>query len=534
MGAVEVQSTAAPTTGTVTVSKYLVGPEAANVPGASPYSVTLTCGSKVLTPQNVVAGGTTTFANVPAGACTLGEDATKLPVSDGISWAAPVFLPPNTLTVYGGLVTNATIGNSASAAGSVVITKVVAGPAAVAGLVPSDVPFYITLICGSTNMGTQMIFVGQAATFLNAPAGSCTVSESPPDGVEGGAFDWAAPSFSPSATFTVTKAGTTKATVTNTANILPNTVLVNVIQNGTASAERGSYFPYSISLTCAGHAAVVMNAYAAQPAVFLNVPNGSCTLAETAPTALGITFATPTFSPSATLTITTGSTPSVTVTNTMNWIPDTVVVEVEVVGPAASSVPQSTTFPVTLACGSKMLSANVTNTGFAFTSVPVGTCTLKQGTLPIVSGVVWGTPTYPSVSFPVPEAGSPAPVFILITNTANTTTLTTGSIIVGSGVEGTAQGSVPFNTGLTLVMVCGTNAPIRMTSTIDGEVTFSGLPVGNCSLTQGALPNIPGIEWGAPEYFPGQTIGVVTGGTSTATVINTAEEDTIFRDGFGG
>ena len=235
-----------------------------------------------------------------------------------------------------------------------------------------------------------MIFVGQAATFLNAPAGSCTVSESPPDGIEGGAFDWAAPSFSPSATFTVTKAGTTRATVTNTANILPNTVLVNVIQNGTASADTGSYFPYSISLTCAGHSAVVMNAYAAQPAVFQNVPNGSCTLTEAAPTALGLTFATPTFSPSATLTITTGSTPSVTVTNTMNFVLDSVLVGVEVAGPAASSVPQSTTFPVTLTCGSRVLSANVGEMGAAFTSVPVGTCTFKEGTLPTIGGVVWG------------------------------------------------------------------------------------------------------------------------------------------------
>jgi hypothetical protein len=73
-----------------------------------------------------------------------------------------------------------------------------------------------------------------------------------------------------------------------------------------------------------------------------------------------------------------------------------------------------------------------------------------------------------------------------------------------------------------------------MTTTMSGEVEFSGLPVGDCSLTQGALPNIPGIEWGAPLYYPGQTLSVVAGGTTIGELVNNAGDDKIFSDGFGG
>jgi hypothetical protein len=78
--------------------------------------------------------------------------------------------------------------------------------------------------------------------------------------------------------------------------------------------RRETSFP--ITLTC-GATVLNANATTATPAVFTRLPPGNCTVAEgTLPTIAGVTWGTPTYDPSATVTVTSGANAAVTVTNT--------------------------------------------------------------------------------------------------------------------------------------------------------------------------------------------------------------------------
>ncbi|MEI2781933.1 MAG: DUF1566 domain-containing protein [Candidatus Competibacter sp.] len=92
------------------------------------------------------------------------------------------------------------------------------------------------------------------------------------------------------------------------------TVSKTVAGAATGSVPAGTSFP--ITLTC-GATVLNANATTATPAVFTRLPPGNCTVAEgTLPTIAGVTWGTPTYDPSATVTVTSGANAAVTVTNT--------------------------------------------------------------------------------------------------------------------------------------------------------------------------------------------------------------------------
>ncbi len=527
IGALETQPTPPATTGTVIVSKYLVGPQAGNVPGSTQYKLSLTCGSTVLGPFNVLAGGNVSIPNVPVGNCTLSENTAALPSIAGVGWAAPIYLPNAVISITGGLTTAATVGNTANARGSVIVSKVVNGPAMALGLVP-DYSYHVFLTCGSTVLGPQEVYNNGSTTFLNAPAGSCTVSEEPPGST--GNYAWVAPVFTPSASVTVTAAGTQQVAVTNTAILPPNSVLVTKTLQGSAASYVSSYDSYPVTLTCNG-SPITKYVSPAIPVVFTNVPTGSCTLSEgTAANVLGVTWGSPSFNPSATINMTAGGSPAVAVTNTASLIPRAVVAHVDLYGSAASNVPFSTTFPIKLTCGSTQLSQNVGYLGVVFTNVPIGTCTLGTGTLPTIAGVVWGTATFlPSTTIQVTATNT---LFVEAVITANTSATGTGSAVVYENTVGPAANSVPASTNFPISLTCGNNPSINTTVTRSSPTTIPGLSVGSCVLSQGALPIVQGVTWSAPTYYPGQTLSIVAGGTTLDFLTNTANGDTIFVGGF--
>ncbi|HRW65146.1 MAG TPA: IPTL-CTERM sorting domain-containing protein [Candidatus Competibacter sp.] len=100
-------------------------------------------------------------------------------------------------------------------------------------------------------------------------------------------------------------------------DLLLGAVTVSKTMAGAAagSVPAGTNFP--ITLTCGATTLGPLNATTAAPVLFTNVPPGICTVSEgTLPTIAGVTWDSPTYAPSETVTVTAGATTPVAVTNT--------------------------------------------------------------------------------------------------------------------------------------------------------------------------------------------------------------------------
>lgn len=524
IGAVEVQTAAQPTTGTVTVYTYLEGPEAGSVPTNTQYSVSLTCGTTTLPAQNITAGGSTVFHSVPTGICTLSENTANLPVIAGVLWAPPTYLPQASLLVNGGDNTNATVVNRASGDGIVVVKSQLAGAAYTNGLISKDsVPFTYTLTCGPTILSLD-IPVGDEGQFNDVPAGSCTLAGGPKFG--GYSFTFDATTFAPSGALTVVKNQTQTIHATIHTDLLPNSVAVFAKVTGNATQSVGNV-PYQFTLTCGAYTST-SNASPISPWVFTNVPVGSCALTQLAFPYPGVTFGAPTFSPSANFTMTANGAAVITATETATFTPNVVAVFNDVVGPAANHLGPGDMFTIKLTCGGTALTQSISGFSFAiFNNVPPGACSLSE-TLPTVSGIVWGTP---NVSPPFTmTAGANHQLSVI--NTANSSVLTTGTIDAFIDVTGSAVNSVSFDAPFSVSVVCGNNAPINVVASRNKQPTFSGLPPGPCSIAVGSPPPIAGVAWSAPTYYPSRTATVIASATALVNINFAAQVDAIFKDDF--
>lgn len=115
-----------------------------------------------------------------------------------------------------------------------------------------------------------------------------------------------------------------------------------------------------------------------------------------------------------------------------------VTVSKTVTGAAMGSVPAGTNFPIKLTCGGAVLGPKdaTTTTPAVFTNVPVGNCTVAEGTLPTITGVIWGTPTFNPRSPVAVNAG--VNTVVTVTNTANIKTyaiITTADPVAGGTVS---------------------------------------------------------------------------------------------------
>ena len=178
--------------------------------------------------------------------------------------------------------------------GSLTLSKVLTGgPAGYTG------PFTINYDCndGTAHDGSKSVSAGATSSAITGiPTGTqCTISETPPTAPTG--YTFGAPSFSPSATVTITnKDQTVNVQTTNTLTRDTGSLKLSKALTGGPEGYTG---PFTIHYACdqAHTGDVSVNAGSFQ--TISGIPTGTqCTVSETPPTApTGYTFGTPTFSP---------------------------------------------------------------------------------------------------------------------------------------------------------------------------------------------------------------------------------------------
>ncbi|MBM7831608.1 choice-of-anchor A domain-containing protein [Agromyces cerinus] len=160
--------------------------------------------------------------------------------------------------------------------------------------------------------------------------------------------------------------------------------------------------------------------------------------------------------------------------------------------------------------------------------LPDGTVVhLREVDLQAVPGVEWGTPT---ISPDVVTIASGKVVHVTVTNTANTNAPSAvGGFSVAKALGGEASALVPGDTEYTVqyrYLLDGESVTGALTVRADGVVVDGpqGLPIGTVvEFTEIDLPEIDGVEWGAPVFSP-ETVTIADGASTLVTVTNTATD----------
>ena len=189
-----------------------------------------------------------------------------------------------------------------------------------------------------------------------------------------------------------------------------------------------------------------------------------------------------------------------------------VTVSKTVTGAAAGSVPAGTNFPITLTCGATTLGPlNATTAASAvFTNVPLGNCTVSEGTLPTIAGVTWGTPTFNFSATVTVTAGATTPV--TVTNTAEVTTyaITKNVSPAGSGTVNCDTDPVPYNGSSN----CSASANAGYTfANWSDDCTGSGA----CTLNNVTTPKTVTAHFTLNNYAITATANPTAGGTVSCT-----------------
>jgi hypothetical protein len=96
-----------------------------------------------------------------------------------------------------------------------------------------------------------------------------------------------------------------------------------------------------------------------------------------------------------------------------------------------------------------------------------------------------------------------------------------GAVTVSKALSGTATASVPAGTNFPITLTCGATV-LNANATTAAPAVFNKVPTGSCTVTEGALPTIAGVTWGAPAFAPSATVTVTAGATTPVTATNTA------------
>jgi len=194
--------------------------------------------------------------------------------------------------------------------------------------------------------------------------------------------------------------------------------------------------------------------------------------------------------------------------NSFDLLLGAVTVSKAMTGAAVIGVPAGTAFPITLTCGATTLGPlNATTAAPAvFTNVPLGDCTVAEGTLPAIAGVTWDAPAYaPSQTVTVTGGATTA---VTVTNTANTTTypITTTASPTAGGTVSCDTDPVPHNGRSTC------------TATANAGYTFSGWSdacagTGACTLSNVTAAQSVTANFTLNSYAITATASPATGGT---------------------
>jgi hypothetical protein len=264
------------------------------------------------------------------------------------------------------------------------------------------------------------------------------------------------------------------------------TVSKTVAGAATGSVPAGTSFP--ITLTC-GATVLNANATTATPAVFTRLPPGNCTVAEgTLPTIAGVTWGTPTYDPSATVTVTSGANAAVTVTNTASVTTYAITATpVPTAGGTVSCTPNPVDHGGTSTC------AATANAGYTFANwsgdcTGSGACTLSN-----VTATKTVTAAFTLKTFTGPTATSTGNATATVTNGGDTCGFAPTPQFVGvSSVPVVPPAGYSFPHGLFDFTLA--NCPLGGTVTV--TITYpSALPAGTVYWKYGPTPGNPSPTW---------------------------------------
>ncbi|MDF9877910.1 DUF5979 domain-containing protein [Cellulosimicrobium cellulans] len=555
--------------GGFTVQKALEGGAASAVPGDTAFLVDWTAtvpvgvaydgatsGTLTVRADGTVASGPT---DLPVGTSVTLAEQQPLPEIAGVVWGVPTLAPASPITIVEGPTGVAvTVTNTADAPaqiGGFAVQKSVTGDAS--GAVPPDTAF---VVAWEAELPPGSGYEGATSGTLTVLADG-TVVDGPQDLPEGTVVtfteqtipdvpgvDWGTPTVSPGTVTIGDGDAVAGVVVTNTATARTGGFSVaKAVEGGLAgsvppgtpfevewSATLPAGFTYDGPLT--GTLTVLADGTVVDGPQDLPVGTVVVFTEINLPEVDGVVWGAPTFSPEA-VTVGDEENTLVTLTNTTQDVAEVggFSVAKEVTGDRAELVPADTLFTVaysyeldgTLVGGYLQVPADGTVVAGP-QNLPVGTVvTYTEADLPEITGVAWGVPTFSPQSVVVGDGDD---ALVTVTNTANRAT---GGFSLVKRVTGEASAAVPATTGFVVAYAYDSPAgTVTGTLTVRADgVPVEGpqdLPAGTVvRLTETELPQIGGVDWGAPAFtVDGTAVTEVTvgDGTVVVTLTNTAGE----------
>ncbi len=304
---------------------------------------------------------------------------------------------------------------------------------------------------------------------------------------------------------------TITCTFTNSRNT-GSLVLVKSLTGGPS----GYTGPFTINYDCddgtAHDGSVELNAGASSDPI-TGIPSGTqCTVSEpTLPTVPGYTFGTPTFVPSATVTISSSSTVEVTTNNTLTQDLGSLTILKTLSNPDGATVPAS--FTIDYDCGGTYAgSVSVAAGGSQIVSnIPTGSsCTVSEPALTPIVGYTWGTPVV---------TGSPATIgknTTIEVSVANSISRDLGSLVLAKSLTG---GPANYTGPFTLNYSCVDGPSGNVQVNAGASETISNIPTGAVCTVSETPPTAPtGYTFGTPIFDPADPVTIPTGNGSSITV----------------
>lgn len=204
-----------------------------------------------------------------------------------------------------------------------------------------------------------------------------------------------------------------------------------------------------------------------------------------------------------------GTTVSLALTNTANGV-GSVAFTKSVTGPASDLVPAGTTYPIEYRVSNGPTSVAEVTAGepLEISDLPTGvTVHLREGTLPEIAGVAWGSPVWTvDGQSAVPDADGwvsvessrGATVTFALANDAE---FAPGGFALTKRVTGDGASSVPADTTFRVTYRVDGGAAQELLVQPGETVTVTDLPPGSTvTFAEAALPTVAGVTWGAPVW----------------------------------
>jgi hypothetical protein len=518
---VTVTNTISRDVGKFKISKTTSNPDGATLP--TNFTGTYDCGTGYTGTWSIASpSGSQTVNDIPTGnTCSVTEDALT-PIT-GYTWGTPSFTPTTIQISTKGGTFEIVVANSITRdLGNFKITKNTSNPDG--ATLPAS--FTGTYNCGTGFTGTWSVANGGSQTVTSIPTGNtCSVTEDALSSITG--YTWGTPSFTPTSIVISTKGGTFEIVVGNSITRDKGSLVLAKSLTGGPAGYTG---PFTIHWDCGTFGSGDKSVSAGSSETISNIPTGtSCTVSEpnlpTPPT--GYSFGTPSFSPSATVTIPAGNGSSVTVTTNNSLTRDTGSFKITktVSNPDGATLPSA--FTGTYDCGTGYTGTWSVAAGGSQTvsNIPTGnSCSVTEDALSSISGYTWGTPSFTPASIVVSTKGGTFEIVV-----GNSITRDRGTFTIEKTLSNPDNASVPstFSVAYNCGLDTDGSALTGNRSIAPGSpATVTGIPTGNtCSVTETAPDAILGYTWGTITYTPASIKINDTTSTFKITVGNSITRD---------